>query len=78
MRQCNFCKKEYRVYDCDAGTHLEQFCSNKCATNAEREIEAANRYIAGQCKFDLSERCLRMNWTTEDCTGCAMLPERKI
>ena len=37
-RKCNFCKKEYRVYDEDAGTFKEHYCSEQCAIDADNEL----------------------------------------
>ena len=60
MRQCNFCREDYRVYDFDAGTYLEQFCSNKCATDAEREIDAAVRFLIGDFPIVQDSVCERL------------------
>ena len=39
VRKCDLCKKEYHVYDTDAGTFLEHFCSEKCEEIIEQRID---------------------------------------
>ena len=39
IRECNYCHKEYHVYDTDAGTFLEHYCSEKCEGEVDSEID---------------------------------------
>jgi hypothetical protein len=38
-RKCNYCGKEYTVYDLDAGSYKEWFCSKLCEQAQEDFID---------------------------------------
>ena len=38
-RKCDYCHKEYNVYDVNAGTLYEYFCSEECAINYDKQMD---------------------------------------
>lgn len=39
IRKCDYCDESYHVYDKDAGTFLEHFCSEYCEEKMEDAID---------------------------------------
>lgn len=53
VRKCNWCNKQYHVYDSDAGTFLEHFCSQKCNDIVEDAISEEMERNPPMMNYDL-------------------------
>jgi len=39
VRKCDWCHEEYHVYDQDAGSFLEHYCSEECEGRMDNAID---------------------------------------
>lgn len=53
VRECDWCHKEYHVYDNDAGSFLEHYCSEKCEGKVDDAITEEMERNPPMMSFDL-------------------------